>query len=146
MAPSKVQGDKEESGYFKKKKAQRGVCRPLQVRKATANVARYYDEDLTFGVMTKFLKEVKAKGHPSRYVGIMQNPSSLRVVQKTLSTDYDYPGWMREKSPAHPLTTTPAMEISRTWIIQELRDPITVERMDISSPTRSVYAPGGVHS
>jgi hypothetical protein len=70
----------------------------------------------------KFIKEVQSKGHPAtRWDGIMQNPSSLRVVQKTLSTDDDYPGWMREKSPTHTLTTTPAMEISRTWIIQ-LRD------------------------
>jgi hypothetical protein len=122
MAPSKPQGNKEETRYLKKKKEQMGVCRPLLVRKATANVARYYDEDLTFGVMKKFLDDVIAKGDPRKYVGIMQNPSSLRVVQKTLSTDHDYPGWLREKSSTHALTTTPAMEISRTWIIQ-LRDP-----------------------
>lgn len=109
----------EDSRYLKKKKKERGVC---QVMKTSEYIARSFEYSRTFCVLDDLIKRLLGLNHPRDWRTILQSRFCLRVVQSTLSTMDDFPGWMRERSKTHSLVTTPAMEISRTWIIQ-LRDP-----------------------
>ena len=139
-------GDKKRkaSAYLRTKANQIGLFDPPSSRRLQTDAfvnSETYDRMCL--VMDNVVGNLVTMGDPRRWKPTLSNPLTLRVVLKTLSVGVEnHHQWMQEASLTHSTTITPAMELSRRWIIQ-LRDPDVNEWFSLYEVKKSTIENSG---